>query len=940
MKIYKLLISKIIFFIIIFIIALIFFFIKNKKIEKFAIDKVNMRVTDDNKALTGILINNLLIYLKFNTGDFTNGNQIIQHGNYKYNAKNIDSNYTLIDFPANPIITCSANSSDYVKGDASIEFKGSTGLIQEMLSSHLKTNFTIAFFIKNPDYNVSGFKTIVCQALQNPTLGWLMRINNTKLEVVLGTNIDDTWITIISKEGFISNTGNDWYHVALTYNNSTNPKWNLYLDGIRENLPINDNINKELKYLDTSYLTINNGIVTNFKFNDNMHFLSIGCQITNNSRNLITILNSSLNIEYLNIKFPLGKININYNYSDIAGGDYFYIKFISGSSQINIPVNCTADILIVGGGGGGGSRHAGGGGAGAVIYLTNQTLTMGTYEIYVGNGGYPVNYMGQGGRGENTSIVFNGTNLYLAQGGGSGNHSIITGNNNKNGGSGGGHGGGDRDSWDWRNTGRGHAVTNNIPNGVFGNHSGLGTNGGRERHWSGGGGGGAGSMGTDGYYTQDRAMAGNGGMGVANSITGYNEYYGGGGGGGCASDSLYFGSGGIGGGGAGSKGPANATNGAPNTGGGGGGAGFVGGSNGLSGSGGSGVVIIRLKKSNFFAFDKPYYQNAERNSMSFRNFLPNGTLMDDFRVYDKTLSENEIKSVYYGRNITSSSSTIPNIDTSSGSLTDDTSACINNSLGPATHLTPVIDISISSSSEISIQDEVLRSYRTPMKPQFSQTFSFTNLFSNKKIELLFSQPLSSSISKNPYTPVKLFNNDSAKNINENYCAFLSTYALISNNITYNYDVTTGDYALTEFKVPDCGSFVFNEGSRPIGDYIYIKFPEAFVLKRYAFTAIPGFANRAPGQWTIYFKNSSISVVHPDKNKLKLEDYCQINNRTYYVDINWASVNDEPITNEYLFVFHKIVGNNPNDKYGILAFQEIKLYKSNTALTLDTTKSAI
>ena len=93
MKIYKLLISKIIFFIIIFIIALIFFFIKNKKIEKFAIDKVNMRVTDDNKALTGILINNLLIYLKFNTGDFTNGNQIIQHGNYKYNAKNIDSNY-------------------------------------------------------------------------------------------------------------------------------------------------------------------------------------------------------------------------------------------------------------------------------------------------------------------------------------------------------------------------------------------------------------------------------------------------------------------------------------------------------------------------------------------------------------------------------------------------------------------------------------------------------------------------------------------------------------------------------------------------------------------------------------------------------------------------------------------------------------------------------
>lgn len=926
MKIYKFLISIIIFFIIIFIIALIYFFIKNKKIEKFAIDKVNMRVTDDNKALTGILIDNLLIYLKFNTGDFTNGNQIEQHGNYKYNAKNIDSNYRLIDFPANPIITCSANSSDYVKGDASIEFKGSTGLIQEMLSSHLKTNFTIAFFIKNPDYNVSGFKTIVCQALQNPTLGWLMRINNTKLEVVLGTNIDDTWITIISKEGFISNTGNDWYHVALTYNNSTNPKWNLYLDGIRENLPINDNINKELKYLDTSYDTIINETVSNVKFDHNMHFLSIGCQITNNARNRLTIIPSGVRIE--NIRFPLGTININYNYSDIAGGDYFYIKFISGTTRIIFPVNCTADVLIVGGGGGGGNNYCteggGGGGAGGVGYGTINFVKDITYDINVGNGGGHGG--GYGGTGGNSTIIGGDINE-TAYGGGGG--SLHTGSQ---GGSGGGGGG------CWGTHGGGGAIRGSGRLTYYGNNGGTGT-----QDSGAGGGGGAGESGISTPYY--RFYSGSrGGNGLGFSITGVYTYYGGGGGGGSWYGAGDGSSGGAGGGGHGgtTRNWNNAGDGAPNTGGGGGGINsWVWGNRWpRAGNGGSGVVIIRLQKSKFVVSGNNYYQNAERNSMPFSNFLPNGTLMDDFRVYDKTLSENEIKSVYYGRNITSSSSTIPNIDTSSGSLTDDTSACINNSLGPATHLTPVIDISISSSSEISIQDEELRSYRTPMKPQFSQTFSFTNLFSNKKIELLFSQPLSSSISKNPYTPVKLFNNDSAKNINENYCAFLSTYALISNNITYNYDVTTGDYALTEFKVPDCGSFVFNEGSRPIGDYIYIKFPEAFVLKRYAFTAIAGFANRAPGQWTIYFKNSSISVVHPDKNKLKLEDYCQINNRTYYVDINWASVNDEPITNEYLFVFHKIVGNNPNDKYGILAFQEIKLYKSNTALTLDTTKSAI
>jgi hypothetical protein len=39
-----------------------------------------------------------------------------------------------------------------------------------------------------------------------------------------------------------------------------------------------------------------------------------------------------------------------------------------------------------------------------------------------------------------------------------------------------------------------------------------------------------------------------------------------------------------------------------------------------------------------------------------------------------------------------------------------------------------------------------------------------------------------------------------------------------------------------------------------------------------------------------------------------------------------------ISNEYLFVFHNIVGNNRNDNFGMLAFQEMVLYRDNPNLT--------
>ena len=259
---------------------------------------------------------------------------------------------------------------------------------------------------------------------------------------------------------------------------------------------------------------------------------------------------------------------------------------ISGSGQtqytINVPSGgIVCDILIVGGGGGGGARHAGGGGAGAVIYLTNQTLSTGTYTINVGNGGSGSQAIaGAGAKGVDTSIRFNSNDIYLAKGGGPGstdlNSSIV------NGGSGGaGYGTG------------GVAVSTNIPTGIYGNSGGLQTVGGAESYFGGGGGGGALTVGTNAVISGTTTTGGNGGSGRIISITGASVYYGGGGGGGVASTANIAGQGGLGGGGSGSKGAVTATSGIPGTGGGGGGSGFSGGSNGIAGNGGSGIVIIR-----------------------------------------------------------------------------------------------------------------------------------------------------------------------------------------------------------------------------------------------------------------------------------------------------------------------------------------------------------
>jgi hypothetical protein len=261
----------------------------------------------------------------------------------------------------------------------------------------------------------------------------------------------------------------------------------------------------------------------------------------------------------------------------------------TGTLVINKDITC--DILLVGGGGGG-AWYGGGGGGGMVTKISDYILTSGSYNINIGNGGRGgTEGAAYGLKGGATSINFNGSDLFKANGGGGGGqkassfdeYPIIYQLNGKtySGGI-----GGNSPLVLSSEYGRTTAVNNN------GNTiGGLGGSGYVITHknlWkiSTGGGGGAGNtdkIGNNGL-SGSSDKAGNGGNGLQDDITGTILYYGGGGGGGALNVNTSIG--GKGGGGNG-----NGNIGTINTGGGGGGGGHY--QNG--GDGGSGIIIIKIK---------------------------------------------------------------------------------------------------------------------------------------------------------------------------------------------------------------------------------------------------------------------------------------------------------------------------------------------------------
>jgi hypothetical protein len=278
-------------------------------------------------------------------------------------------------------------------------------------------------------------------------------------------------------------------------------------------------------------------------------------------------------------------------------GDYKIHTFTSDGTfticTAPTPANNNVDYVVVAGGGASGQDQAGAGGAGGYRESYNP-CTSGTYSasplatptsLPVSVQSYPVT-VGAGGAGAPyPSPVVNGSNSVfstITSAGGGGGGTVQGPATGSTGGSGGG--GSERNAGSPNPGGAGNTPPTSPPQG---NSGGAGLNA-----FYNGGGGGAGEAGnTD--------VAGEGGDGVASSITGSPVFRAGGGGSG-SSPNLPTGlPGGDGGGGHGTSplNPVNSptTNGAANTGGGAGSATGYGGIGQCGNSGGSGIVIIRYK---------------------------------------------------------------------------------------------------------------------------------------------------------------------------------------------------------------------------------------------------------------------------------------------------------------------------------------------------------
>jgi hypothetical protein len=239
----------------------------------------------------------------------------------------------------------------------------------------------------------------------------------------------------------------------------------------------------------------------------------------------------------------------------------------AGTLTVTTPYNVS--YLVAGGGGGGGGYYYSGGGGGAGVITGSLLVSAATpYRVTVGAGGAQQNT--ENGTGNAGSLSYFSTFIGL-NGTGSRDATVATG------------AGGPKATLTAGGKGGGTGASS---------ESGAGGGGGADVD---GGAGGASS-------------AGNGGNGVASSITGTSTYYGGGGGGSDYNDPGTRGSGGLGGGGLGTKGSGSVdalgTAGTANTGGGGGGASHParGAAYGYGWAGGSGLVILRIPSAGSATF--------------------------------------------------------------------------------------------------------------------------------------------------------------------------------------------------------------------------------------------------------------------------------------------------------------------------------------------------
>lgn len=275
------------------------------------------------------------------------------------------------------------------------------------------------------------------------------------------------------------------------------------------------------------------------------------------------------------------------------------IHTFTSNGTFTTAFNAGVELLVVGGGGGGAGSFAGGGGAGGMVHdPSGATMTSGSYNITVGQGGQgglgwqAVNGMRGNNGGDSVAFSLTGKG---GGGGGSFDYTYSGANAQQVAQVGGCGGGGAAVQGSMTDSARLGAASNQ-PN--FSGATSYGTGGGNGQsaaqlsNYHGGGGGGASQAGIDAT-----SVAGNGGNGQAISITGSSVTYAGGGGG--SNQGGTRGTGGSGGGGNGTNSSNPAQGGTDGLGGGGGAAGYSGGSNArLGGDGGDGVVIIKYDKNN------------------------------------------------------------------------------------------------------------------------------------------------------------------------------------------------------------------------------------------------------------------------------------------------------------------------------------------------------
>ena len=144
-----------------------------------------------------------------------------------------------------------------------------------------------------------------------------------------------------------------------------------------------------------------------------LEILDKSVKINYNTEQFNLIDDSNLNIRSITQAIPAGRLTYTNAILNQIDDNTAYLKYIEDGT-ITFPISTVVDFLVVGAGGrGGAGYYSGGGGGGEVIYKTSHTFASGTYSITIGKDSDIANT-------RITKIHQGATNYVIAKGGGDG----------------------------------------------------------------------------------------------------------------------------------------------------------------------------------------------------------------------------------------------------------------------------------------------------------------------------------------------------------------------------------------------------------------------------------------------------------------------------------------------------------------------------------------